>query len=137
MTLSWSNEAFIPSRDILVSIIWPFTHQEIFLKTYISSKKTSTSNIGLCFYSYWLIVDLDLCSNTIKYRNRHKHRDEIGITLHFINIKYWKMLTDNGKQTSSGNGSLSLRRDVVATCIWIVLQWGSKAYLLLRNNGKP
>ena len=43
----------------------------------------------------------------------------------------------NGNKTSSGDGSLSLRRDVAATWLWTKLQWGLKAYLILRNNGKP
>jgi hypothetical protein len=31
--------------------------------------------------------DLDLCRNTMKYRNTHKHRDAAEIRLHFINNK--------------------------------------------------
>ena len=41
------------------------------------------------------------------------------------------------KQTSFGDGSLSLRRDVVDTWFLIVLQWGSREFLLLKSNGKP
>jgi hypothetical protein len=32
-------------------------------------------------------VDLDLCRNTMKYINTHKHRDAVEIRLHFINNK--------------------------------------------------
>jgi hypothetical protein len=31
--------------------------------------------------------DPDLCRNTMKYRNTHKHRDAAEIRLHFINNK--------------------------------------------------
>jgi len=34
--------------------------------------------------------DLDLCKNTMKYRNIHKHRDAAEIRLHFINNKWLK-----------------------------------------------
>jgi hypothetical protein len=32
-------------------------------------------------------IDPDLCRNTMKYRNTHKHRDAAEIRLHFINNK--------------------------------------------------
>ena len=35
-------------------------------------------------------IDLNLCRNTMKYRNTHKIRDVIEIKLHFINKKYLK-----------------------------------------------
>ena len=37
-----------------------------------------------------LVVDPDLCKNTLKYINRNKHRDAAEIKVHFINIKSLK-----------------------------------------------
>lgn len=60
---------------------------------------------------------------TKKYRYNHKYRDAIERMLHFINIKQMKYTyKHNGNKTSSGDGSLSLRRDVVATCLGTNLQ---------------
>ena len=33
------------------------------------------------------MIDLDLWRNTIKYRNRHKHKDAVETILHFIIVK--------------------------------------------------
>jgi hypothetical protein len=40
-------------------------------------------------FMLWLSseCDPDLCRNTMKYRNTHKHRDAVEIRLHFINNK--------------------------------------------------
>ena len=87
------------------------------------------------------ISDPDLSRNATNYRDNHIHKDAAEIILHFINGKYWHMLTNR-------NGN-KLARAMVAylweemwwlhasELFWTVLQWGSKAYLLLRNNGKP
>ena len=44
-------------------------------------------------------INSDLSRNTIKYKNKHKYRDAAEIILHFINVKYWNILTNrNGNK---------------------------------------
>ena len=42
-------------------------------------------------------TDLDLNKNATKYRDNHIHKDSVEIILHFINGKYWNMLTTGNR----------------------------------------
>ena len=48
----------------------------------------------------WMRVnDPDLNKNATNYRDNHQHIDAMEIILHFINVKYWNMLTNrNGNK---------------------------------------
>jgi len=76
-----------------------------------------------------------LCKNEMKYIIKQKHGAIEKIELQFINSKHWKLF--KCKMEINWMVDYLWEEKWRLHAFWIVLQWGSGAFLSLRNKGKP